>query len=57
MEENELKVINVVSSAPKHKIVFLGDSFVGKTCLISKFVCGTFDQTYNASLNASLTLG
>lgn len=30
-----------------HKIIFLGDSGVGKTCLIEKFANGRFDEFFN----------
>ena len=32
--------------ASKYKIVFLGDAFVGKTCLINRFIYDTFDVGY-----------
>ena len=35
------------SSLPsKYKIVFLGDTFVGKTCLINRFMYDTFNENY-----------
>lgn len=37
MEENVEKII---------KIIFLGDSQVGKTCLLSRFVKGIFREAY-----------
>ena len=32
-----------------HKIVLLGDIGVGKTCLMSRFICGTFDANMNST--------
>jgi GTPase SAR1 family protein len=38
------------SSLPsKYKIVFLGDTFVGKTCLINRFMYDTFNENYQVS--------
>jgi GTPase SAR1 family protein len=35
------------SSLPsKYKIVFLGDTYVGKTCLINRFMYDTFNENY-----------
>lgn len=34
------------SVASKYKIVFMGDAFVGKTCLINRFMYDTFDLSY-----------
>ena len=33
----------------KYKIVFLGDTFVGKTCLINRFMYDTFNENYQVS--------
>ena len=30
----------------KYKIVFLGDTYVGKTCLINRFMYDTFSDNY-----------
>ena len=30
----------------KYKVVFLGDTFVGKTCLIQRFMYDTFNENY-----------
>ena len=30
-----------------HKIIFLGESGVGKTCIIEKFASNRFDDSYN----------
>ena len=30
----------------KYKIVFLGDTYVGKTCLINRFMYDTFNNNY-----------
>ena len=39
------------SSLPsKYKIVFLGDTFVGKTCLINRFMYDTFNENYQVSM-------
>jgi len=37
------------SIASKYKVVFLGDAFVGKTCLINKFIYDNFDPNYQVS--------
>jgi hypothetical protein len=34
------------SIASKYKVVFLGDAFVGKTCLINKFIYDSFEPSY-----------
>ena len=36
-----------------HKIVLLGDSGVGKTCLISRFISGQYDANVNSTNGAS----
>jgi len=38
---------------PGCKIVLLGDSGVGKTCLISRFITGTFDENCTSTNGAS----
>lgn len=39
------------SSLPsKYKIVFLGDTFVGKTCLINRFMYDTFNENYQVTM-------
>ncbi|MCB0370584.1 MAG: hypothetical protein KDD45_14450 [Bdellovibrionales bacterium] len=30
-----------------HKIIFLGDSGVGKTCIIEKFATNRFEECFN----------
>ena len=35
-----------------HKIVLLGDIGVGKTCLMSRFIFGTFDANENSTKGA-----
>ena len=37
----------------EHKIVLLGDSGVGKTCIISRFISGQFDINVNSTNGAS----
>ena len=39
--------------ATGNKIVLLGDSGVGKTCLISRFISGQFDANVNSTNGAS----
>ena len=41
------------TQATGHKIVLLGDSGVGKTCLISRFISGQFDANVNSTNGAS----
>ena len=36
-----------------NKIVLVGDSGVGKTCLISRFITGNFDANVNTTNGAS----
>ena len=36
-----------------HKLVLIGDSGVGKTCLISRFISGQFDANVNSTNGAS----
>lgn len=36
-------------SKKTHKIIFLGDSGVGKTCLIEKFANNRFDDFFNVA--------
>ncbi len=41
---------SAASIASKYKVVFLGDAFVGKTCLINKFIYDTFDSNYQVTI-------
>eukprot|EP00727_Mastigamoeba_balamuthi_P008550 m51a1_g4317 putative ras-related protein rabh1b-like (213) ;mRNA; f:53358-54316 len=34
----------------RYKLVFLGDSAVGKTCIITRFMYDTFDTSHNATI-------
>lgn len=34
----------------KYKIVFLGDTYVGKTCLINRFMYDTFNENYQVTI-------
>jgi len=36
----------------KHKVVFLGEQSVGKTSLLTRFLHGSFDQYYQATIGA-----
>eukprot|EP01065_Artemidia_motanka_P039389 TRINITY_DN4827_c0_g1_i1.p1 TRINITY_DN4827_c0_g1~~TRINITY_DN4827_c0_g1_i1.p1 ORF type:complete len:247 (+),score=56.65 TRINITY_DN4827_c0_g1_i1:59-742(+) len=38
------------SSLDKHKLVFLGDTHVGKTSIITRFMYDTFDRQYQATI-------
>lgn len=41
-----------------HKIIFLGDSGVGKTCIIERFATNRFDDFFNVLLDvAQPTIG
>lgn len=40
-------------SKKTHKIIFLGDSGVGKTCLIEKFANNRFDDFFNVYVEIS----
>eukprot|EP00826_Nyctotherus_ovalis_P045387 TRINITY_DN5026_c0_g1_i24.p1 TRINITY_DN5026_c0_g1~~TRINITY_DN5026_c0_g1_i24.p1 ORF type:complete len:215 (-),score=67.27 TRINITY_DN5026_c0_g1_i24:172-816(-) len=35
---------------PKYKIVFLGDTFVGKTCIIGRFMYDSFNENYDITI-------
>lgn len=37
-------------SLNKYKLVFLGDQSVGKTSIITRFMYGTFDTAYQATI-------
>ena len=37
-------------SIPKHKLVFLGDQFVGKTSIINRFLNNSYDTVYQATI-------
>jgi Ras-related protein Rab-6A len=39
------------ASKRTHKIIFLGDSGVGKTCVIEKFATNRFDELFNVYLS------
>ena len=41
------------SIAAKYKIVFLGDAYVGKTCLINRFMYDTFDAGYQVGVKSN----
>jgi len=40
----------------KYKIVFVGDAFVGKTCLINRFINDTFGISYQVFPLSHLSL-
>ncbi|OMJ90868.1 hypothetical protein SteCoe_6747 [Stentor coeruleus] len=44
------QVINPVSAQAKHKLVFLGDIYVGKTSIINRFMYESFDTNYQATI-------
>ena len=39
----------------KQKIVFLGDSSVGKTCIIGRFMTGDFNTGYEATIGTDFS--
>ena len=43
-------MINAVSPMAKYKLVFLGDIYVGKTCIINRFMYETFDHAYQPTI-------
>ena len=43
-------VLNPVSAQAKHKLVFLGDIYVGKTSIINRFMYESFDNNYQATI-------
>ncbi len=64
MEKQEKEVASAASPAQaagasipsKYKIVFMGDAFVGKTCLINRFIYDTFDAGYQVHTRAKAYL-
>lgn len=42
--------INPISTQAKHKLVFLGDIYVGKTSIINRFMYESFDTNYQATI-------
>ncbi|OMJ93478.1 hypothetical protein SteCoe_3600 [Stentor coeruleus] len=44
------QVLNPVSAQAKHKLVFLGDIYVGKTSIINRFMYESFDTNYQATI-------
>ena len=44
------QVVNPVSPQAKHKLVFLGDIYVGKTSIINRFMYESFDTNYQATI-------
>ena len=44
------QVPNPVSAQAKHKLVFLGDIYVGKTSIINRFMYESFDTNYQATI-------
>jgi Ras-related protein Rab-6A len=43
-------ILNPVSAQAKHKLVFLGDIYVGKTSIINRFMYESFDTNYQATI-------
>ena len=43
-------VLNPVSAQAKHKLVFLGDIYVGKTSIINRFMYESYDSNYQATI-------
>ena len=46
MVENQQDIVN-------YKVVMLGDSGVGKTCIVNKYIKGTFDQQQETTLGSN----
>ncbi|OMJ74755.1 hypothetical protein SteCoe_26267 [Stentor coeruleus] len=44
------QMMNPVSAQAKHKLVFLGDIYVGKTSIINRFMYESFDTNYQATI-------
>ncbi|ELP88157.1 GTP-binding protein ryH1, putative [Entamoeba invadens IP1] len=44
-----------MSGLKKHKIVFLGDSSVGKTCIIGRFMTSSFCTNYEATIGTDFS--
>lgn len=42
--------LNPISAQAKHKLVFLGDIYVGKTSIINRFMYESFDTNYQATI-------
>ena len=47
MEDEEESAPAPGGIQPKYKIVFLGDTYVGKTCIIHRFMYDTFTENYD----------
>ena len=45
----------LTNSLSKYKLVFLGDQCVGKTSIITRFMYGTFDNSYQVCFKFVLT--
>ena len=58
-QEAEQEAAPSSNIASKYKIVFLGNTYVGKTCLINRFMYDTFNENYQVfSLNhKQVTIG
>ena len=50
MEDDEESAPAPGGIQPKYKIVFLGDTYVGKTCIIHRFMYDTFTENYDVTI-------
>ena len=47
--------LNPISAQAKHKLVFLGDIYVGKTSIINRFTENKFNETYDVTIKIKIT--
>ena len=54
MEESHEDSVDNSISVTRHKIIFVGDAGVGKTCIINRIVDNPFSDTYEMSIGVDL---
>ena len=55
MEESHDDSVDNSISVTRHKIIFVGDSGVGKTCIINRIVDNPFSEAYEMSIGVDFT--
>ena len=56
MAETEASLPQVAAPLAKFKLVFLGDQYVGKTSIITRFMYDSFDSSYQVRAGIFLLL-